>query len=173
MKKLLSLVLFLMPFVLWAQIFNPVEWEFNQEKLNDNEVQLTFKAEIDSGWYVYSQFVGDGGPVPTTIRFFDPLGYELVGETKEGKPLDQYDSNFEMNLLFFKDEAIFSQIIKLTTDQTVVVNGELEFMVCDESQCLPPQYLEFTFEIKGENTSVSASDNSEGKSSKKIYGVFL
>ena len=174
MKKLLSLVLFLMPFVLWAQIFNPVEWEFNQEKLNDNEVQLTFKAEIDSGWYVYSQFVGDGGPVPTTIRFFDPLGYELVGETKEGKPLDQYDPNFDMNLLFFKDEAVFSQIIKLTTDQTVVVNGELEFMVCDESQCLPPEYLEFAFEIKGENTSVIASDNSEGKSSKKnMWSIFI
>lgn len=174
MKKLLSLVLFLMPFVLWAQIFNPVEWEFNQEKLNDNEVQLTFKAEIDSGWYVYSQFVGDGGPVPTTIRFFDPLGYELVGETKEGKPLDQYDPNFDMNLLFFKDEAVFSQIIKLTTEQTVVVNGELEFMVCDESQCLPPEYLEFAFEIKGENTSVIASDNSEGKSSKKnMWSIFI
>ena len=174
MKKILSLGLFLIPFVLCAQIFNPVEWEFNQEKLNDNEIQLTFKAEIDSGWYVYSQFVGEGGPVPTTIRFFDPSGYELVGETKEGKPLDQYDPNFDMNLLFFKDEAVFSQIIKLTTDQTVVVKGELEFMVCDESQCLPPEYLEFTFEIKGDNTTVSASDNSEGKSSKKnMWSIFI
>ena len=29
------------------------------------------------------------------------------------------------------------------------IKGELEFMVCDETQCLPPKYVEFSFVAQG------------------------
>ena len=38
-----------------AQIFEPVKWDFSQKQISENKIQLSFKATIDDGWYVYSQ----------------------------------------------------------------------------------------------------------------------
>jgi hypothetical protein len=67
MKKLILLFSIFTLFAS-AQIFNPVSWDFSYTQISDTEVDLHFKAAIDDGWYVYSQFTGDG-PVPTEFTF--------------------------------------------------------------------------------------------------------
>jgi hypothetical protein len=42
-----------------------------------------------------------------------------------------------MVLKYFKKKAVFSQKVKLLSN-SATVSGEFVFMVCDESQCLPP-----------------------------------
>ena len=69
MKKLLVTLFLLMSVLSFAQIFNPVEWDFSYKRLSDNEIELQFKATIDEGWHVYSQFIEDDGPVPTELIF--------------------------------------------------------------------------------------------------------
>ena len=75
MKKNLLALIFFLPSLLFSQIFNPVEWSFSQEDLGDSEYNLLFEANIEDGWYVYSQHVGDDGPIPTEFTFFDTEGY--------------------------------------------------------------------------------------------------
>ena len=58
-------------FISSAQIFDPVKWDFSQKKLEENTIELIFKATIDDGWYIYSQDAGEG-PVSTEFTFFDP-----------------------------------------------------------------------------------------------------
>ncbi|MDB2415690.1 thioredoxin family protein [bacterium] len=192
-KHLLALLLFL-PSLLFSQIFNPVEWTFFQEDLGNSEYNLVFEANIEDGWYVYSQFVGDDGPIPTAFTFFESENYELVGNTEEGTPIEEFDPNFDMVLKYFKKKAVFSQKVKLTSNSSNV-SGEFVFMVCDEAQCLPPEYVEFSFELgSGESSSAEtetvveenssslnlvnsedtpSSNNSNEKSKKGMWSIFF
>jgi thiol:disulfide interchange protein DsbD len=52
-----------------------------------------------------------------------------------------------MRLKYFEHSAVFTQRVKLLSEATTIT-GELEFMVCDDSKCLPPEYLDFSFDIK-------------------------
>ena len=170
MKKL-NLLILLLPFLVNAQIYDPVKWKFSQEKIGEDEVILSFKAEIEQGWYLYSQFIEDDGPVPTYFDFFKTDSFQLIGTTIEGKPIEQYDPNFDMVLSYFKNEAIFSQKIKVSSENDFNLKGELTFMVCDESQCLPPEYVEFEFDIEGSDSFVSSS--SSNSSRKGIWTIFF
>jgi thiol:disulfide interchange protein DsbD len=134
---------------LQAQMFDPVKWTFEvkQEK-GSNKADLILKASIEEHWHLYSQHLGDDGPIPTSFVFNPSDDYKLIGETEETtKPTLEYDPNFEMDLLYFSHEAIFTQKVELITKGKIVISGELEFMVCDETQCLPPKYIDFSFKL--------------------------
>ena len=153
MKKILFLTFIFCVFFANAQIFNPVKWEFTQEKISDNEVDLYFKASIDSGWYLYSQFTGDG-PIATEFTFGESKDYDLINKVAEGIPLEEFDPNFDAVLTYFKNEAIFTQRIKVNSSENFILNGEVYFMTCDAGQCLPPEAIEFSFEVaKSDNAS--------------------
>jgi thiol:disulfide interchange protein DsbD len=171
MKKLI-LFLIALPFLISAQIYDPVSWTFSKEQISSDEIELTFSAEIEEGWYLYSQNIADDGPVPTSFIFFESDSFQLVGTTIEGTPIEQFDPNFDMVLSYFKKSATFSQIIKVTTDNDFKLKGELTFMVCDISKCLPPEYVEFEFDIQGsENTS--STNDSDSSSKKGMWSIFF
>ena len=132
----------------YAQILKPVKWSFSVNRINDCEAELIFKAKIDKGFHVYSQFLDrDDGPVATTFNFEKSVECSLIGKVNEGKPIEEYDPNFEMKLKFFANEASFKQKIKIINLQAFSVKGYLNFMVCDETKCLPPEDVDFEFKI--------------------------
>ena len=45
---------------------------FFTKKLDENKIELSFKATIDDGWYIYSQDAGEG-PVSTEFTFLTHL----------------------------------------------------------------------------------------------------
>lgn len=133
-----------------AQILTPVKWTYDAKKISDCEAELIITAKIDKGWHLYSQFIADGGPVKTTFTFTkDKKSYEAVGKVKEGKPHEMHDPNFDMDLKYFENSAIFKQKIKISSTKPFVVKGNLEFMVCDDHQCLPPEMLDFEIKVDG------------------------
>jgi len=138
---------------------------------------LQFKATIDEGWHLYSQFIEEDGPVPTEFTFTTEGGYSLVGIPKEGVPIEEFDPNFDMILKYFGHEAIFTQIVQVSSAEDFSLDGNVYFMVCDEAQCLPPEEVEFSFEIKGvdwgsivEDTK-NTSDKKEGKSMWALFFI--
>ena len=176
MKKIFILFFTLLSVITSAQIFNPVSWDFSQKQVSDNEIELQFKATIDDGWYLYSQFIGDDGPVPTELTFTSEGGYSLVGNPKEGEPIEEFDPNFDMILKYFKNEAIFTQIVQVSSSEDFNLDGNVYFMVCDEAQCLPPEEVEFSFEIKGVDGGVIVKDTkntSDEKEGKSMWALFF
>lgn len=167
MKKFLFAIILAFPTLLFSQIFNPVEWEFSKEDLEGGEHELVFKANIEEGWYLYSQFVEDDGPLPTTFTFFESNAYELIGTTQEGEPKQEYDPNFDMVLSYFTKEAVFSQKVK-SISPDAQVDGELMFMVCDATQCLPPEYVDFTYNLGSVSEQVETKDVDDEESASSL-----
>ena len=169
MKNILVAILTLISVIASAQIFDPVSWEFTQHQLSDNEIELQFKASIDDEWHIYSQFIEGDGPVPTEFTFTSEGGYELINGVTEGEPIEEFDPNFDMILKYFGHEAIFTQKIKVTSSIDFKFEGNVYFMVCDEKQCLPPEEVEFSFEIKG----VEGSEEQEEKEAEGMWWLFI
>ncbi len=148
-----------------AEILEPVKWKFSSEQLSADEYKLIFEAKIEKGWHLYSLFIADNGPVPTTINFEESPSYEIVGQpAEEGESVEKFEELFEMDLKWFERKAIFSQIVKLRKDQ-VNVKGYLNFMVCDDTRCLPPEDVDFSFALtkKKKNNSEELIKKKEKK----------
>ena len=161
-------------FLSTAQIFDPVSWDFSQKKVSDTEVELNFKATIDDGWYVYSQNAGEG-PVSTEFTFTDSDLFTLVGKVVEGEPLEELDPNYDVVLKYFKKEAVFTQIVNVNSNEDFILKGEVYYMTCDSTQCLPPQALGFSFEIEGIDESLisSASEPLNETEGKSMWALFF
>ena len=181
MKKLI-LFFTAITFVSTAQIFEPVKWDFSQKKLEENKIELSFKATIDDGWYIYSQDAGEG-PVSTEFTFFDPSP-DRYGVDKnwvqEQVPIEEFDPNFDAVLKYYKNEAVFNVKINVLSTEDFTLKGEVYYMTCDSTQCLPPEALEFSFDIEGVDESLidksftEASKSSEATSTgKSMWALFF
>ncbi len=150
MRKKLLFALLLLTAAAQSQILKPVTWTTAAEKVSASEFDLVITAEIDPGWHLYSQQVPDGGPIPTTISFTtDEESFQLLGSPTEGEGHEEFDNVFEMDIKYFETEAIFKQRIRVLTDEKVTVAGVVEFMVCDDANCLPPTEIDLSFEVQG------------------------
>ncbi len=156
MKKILIglMALVVLPLFSFSQILDPVKWTFTVEQTTPGEATLLLTAKAEKNWHVYSQDIPKGGPLPTMFTFTKSKHYELIGKVQEPKPIVENDPNFGMILKFFADKAVFKQKIKVLDKKDFVVRGVLNFMCCDDKQCLPPNDVEFEFQVKGNPNAI-------------------
>lgn len=180
MKKILSLLLISFTLItgLKAQIYDPVKWNTSVEKVSDSTYNLVTKATIESGWHLYSQNVPDGGPIPTTFLYKTNEHFELLENTTEPNGIEVDDPVFEMRIKYFEHEATFKQLIKINNPDLTVINGEVEFMVCDDKNCLPPTIQELEFKIKegsviSETKTVTETTKDKDTSKRGLWSIFI
>lgn len=130
-----------------AQIYNPVKWKTSVEKISDTEYELQAKAIIESGWHLYSQEVSDGGPIPTHFNFIKSTDFQLTDAVKEEKGKTVNDPVFKMQIKFFEKETTFRQRVKILSFKPFKIKAEVEFMVCNDQNCLPPGSDELEFAV--------------------------
>lgn len=130
-----------------SQILDPVKWSTSVKKISETEYDLIAKATIEDKWHLYSQEVPPDGPLPTLFTFEKNAAYKAVGKIKESKGVTEHDPVFDMVITFFANTATFTKRIQLTGNKGTTVKGEVEFMVCDDTRCLPPAYADLVFEI--------------------------
>lgn len=150
-----------------SQILDPVSWSTSIKKISETEYDVVAKATIENNWHLYSQVVPEDGPLPTVFTFEENSAYKSVGKVKESKGITEHDPVFDMVITFFSHTATFTKRIALTGSEGTTIKGEVEFMVCDDTRCLPPNYVELVFKIpapkKDAETAVIpvTTDNSE------------
>ncbi len=145
MKKILTLLL-LVTTISYSQILEPVKWTTETKKISDTEYELIINASIDPGYHLYSQKVPDDGPLPTVFIFEKSNDYELIGSTTEEKGHTVYDPVFKMKIKYFDTKAIFIQRIKVKNKNNLKIIGEIEYMTCNDSNCVPG-YGDIEFKI--------------------------
>lgn len=124
-----------------AQILQPAKLAAETPAKNfkvGDEVELTFKATIDKGWYIYSVgFDEDCGPIPIAITLEENPGFELVGKVEAVNDKAKHDKIFDCDVRIFENNGEFRQKIKiLSADLTLT--GSYEGQVCSEEkgQCV-------------------------------------
>lgn len=165
MKKYISFLLFLVCVtVSFGQIIEPVKWKSEYKKIDDTNGELIFTATIEDGWSIYSQYIDEGGPIPTTFTFENPNNdFELVGKVEEGEPILKFDKIFEMDMAFFYDKAVFTQKIIVKNPTISSINAFVEYQTCDDERCIFESSefqvpLNASNKILNENTELSAND---------------
>jgi thiol:disulfide interchange protein len=149
MNKNIFLISFFLLFsaLVKAQVYNPVKWKTSVEKISSTEYELQIKAIIENGWHLYSQRIPVDGPNPTHFTFLGNAAYKLVGGVIEERGKTINDPVFKMQIKFFEKETTFKQLIKVIAAKPFQVKAELEFMACNDENCLPPTYEDLQFNV--------------------------
>ena len=158
MKKLFSILLLVfVTLAVQAQIHQPVKWKIKLEDSQSAEKEIVFAATIDKGWHLYDMNLPEGGPVSTSFTFETLQGAELIGQPVSNiKPTVVYDEQFAMDLRWFPGAVTFTQKVKILNPKKFKIEGEVEFMVCNDETCLPPDRVSFAFDSKNTKLTLPA-----------------
>ena len=150
MKRIVLLVLFFAAAgTAMAQMKDPVQWNFTVVKKSDKVYEVTATANIVSPWHIYSQNTPKGGPVPTKFIFKTNPLLTLTGKVNEAGSLKSvHDQYFGVDVNYYDNKVTFVQTINLKTKAKTNVSGTVEFMVCNDSQCLPPKRIPFDLKLQ-------------------------
>ncbi len=176
MKKVFFLLVTLISSLSFSQVFNPVNWKTDVEKISNSEYNLVITATIDEGWHLYSQNVPKGGPRETIFIYKPNDNFELIGSTSEENSITEFDNTFKMQIKFFAEKATFKQRIKLLTTKTKI-EAEVQFMVCDDVRCLPPKTELLTFfapdneKINDSKIITDVAELSDDEANTILYGI--
>ncbi len=173
MKKIFLLLTVFVSFLAFSQVAEPVKWTTQVEKISDTEYNLVSIATIDDGWHLYSQNIAEGGPIATTFNYDTKGGaFGTVGKTTEPKGHTVQDKVYEMELTYFGEKAVFKQKIKFKEAPAVQkVNGTVEFMCCDDGQCLPPTEVDLLFDLsKAKTVAVDTVEKVSESHKKEVKG---
>jgi Disulphide bond corrector protein DsbC len=144
-----SLVISILSLPALTQSGTKVKWEFSSKKIADKKYEIRLVATIQGGWHLYSQIQSkDAIALPTTVKFTKNPLVVLNGKPKEvGKVYDQFDKATNSRSRFYSNRVEFIQTITLKSNVKTAVGGEVEFMVCDDRQCLPPDVAKFSIKL--------------------------
>jgi thiol:disulfide interchange protein DsbD len=127
-----------------------VKWNFSSKKINDKTYEVKLSAEVDGDYHIYAQNVGVDGPIATSLTFNKNPLIILSGKSKEeGKIIKQYEKVWGGNVNYYEKKVAFVQLVQLKSKVKTTVGGTVEFMVCDDKQCLPPSEVNFKIDIGG------------------------
>lgn len=151
MKTTLLLTLLLFAgFISMAQSNKMVQWKYEVKKIGDKTYEVHMTANINGNFHMYAQKVGVEGPLPTTFSFTKNPLITLQGDVKEvGKLIKKHETVWEGNVNYYEKSVDFVQVVKLKANVKTNLAGKVEFMVCDEKQCLPPGDVEIKVNIGG------------------------
>jgi thiol:disulfide interchange protein DsbD len=151
MKKIIPFAfLLLFSNILFAQIQNPVEWTATTKKISDKVYEVHLTANIDKGWHIYSQTTPEGGPWPTSLTFTKNPLLTVEGKVKEVGKMEKHNEPLfgGIDVKQFSNSVDFVQLVKLKAPVKTSVNVAVEFMVCNDKQCMPPSTRKFSVALK-------------------------
>jgi len=151
MKNLLLTVMTtIISIVASAQSGKQVKWSYSAKKVADKTYEIHMTATIASGWHLYAQEAGDGGPIPTKFTFAKNPLVVFNNKTKEvGKLIKKYDQPFRVILQYYEKTVDFIQTVKVTGNAAVTVVGKIQFMVSKGTETLPPAEIDFAVKVGG------------------------
>ncbi len=147
-----------------AGVLEPVQWTGQVLKISETEFDLVFKARLDEGWYLYSQHIGEDGPIPTEFSFAGNTHVSAPAKAREEGPqrLEGMDDIFGINVIKFKGEATFTQRLRVQ-DPEKIAEGWIIYMSCDDERCIPfetafrADFVNLMLSIGEEESSASAN----------------
>ena len=144
MKKLLfTLVTLFTITASYAQILNPVTFNYSVVKKGNDLYEVHVKAMIEPKWHIYSVKNPNGGAQATGIKIKEG---KIIGALKEnGKLKTIFEKEFNVNQKYFESSVDFVQLVRLKKGYKIT--GTINYMACNDRQCLPPKEVEFKIKM--------------------------
>ena len=151
MNKILLLIATLLTgTVSMAQSSRQVSWTYSTKKIADKTYEIHMIATIGGDFHMYAQDAGGDGPIPTTFSFTKSPLFILDGGVKEkGQLVKKFESAWNHDVKYYEKTVDFVQVIKLKSNVKTSLDGKVEFMVCDDHECLPPADVAIKVNIGG------------------------
>ena len=136
-----------------------VTWKSSVEPLGGDAYRIVLEAAIPAGYHMYDMGPYEGGPTATTIVLTPGEGVQLDGPVEQlTKAHTYYDELFGMQIGTLSGKPRFAQKVHLATAKGTVA-AQLEWMICNDSSCMPPDETELTIEIAASAaTAATAKD---------------
>ena len=125
----------------------PVVWSAIYSEKSSTEGEIVFTATIEKKWHIYSQRPTDVGPIPTSFTVTPNANIELVGAVIEEQAHEEFVAAFDAKVFVFSEKATFKQKVIRKNNKAFKLNASLEFMTCNDVQCLPPSTLDFVVAV--------------------------
>ena len=124
-----------------------VTWKSSVEPLDGDTYRIVFEASIPTPYHMYDMGPYEGGPNATTIVITPGEGMTLDGGVEQlTTPERHYDEMFSMEIGTFSGKAQFAQRVRLTAEQATA-KAQIEWMICDDTSCMPPDDTELTITV--------------------------
>lgn len=131
-----------------AQVQDHAKWNYTFEKIDDHALNIVLTVKLDSGWHIYSSNMENGGPQKTIIYIEPSLGVKVLSETIEiGKLIEKFDSSFNLTLRYYPNSVQFKKRIDISNKSTFKLKGSVSYMLCTDTECLPPEEKMFEIDI--------------------------
>ena len=106
---------------------------------------------LEEKWHIYSMTTPEGGPYPTEIALEDDQGFKVVGNPIQPTPTQVEDPNFGVTVEYYAGSVRFG-VQALAEDGAglgvVPLRGEVTYMLCSDTSCLPPDTYAFEIPIQ-------------------------
>ena len=138
MKNIFSLFFSFFLFINIGFSQDPVSFTTKVNTISKNQYELIISSKIDSNWRLYSQFLIDGGALPTEFIFknISNDSYVLIGNTIESESITKFDPIFNLDQTYFIDSNTFKQVIEVKDLNLDKVFATIAYQACDDAVCI-------------------------------------
>jgi len=135
-----------------------VSWKASSTPAGEGVCAITLTAEIPDGWHIYDFGPYQNGPNPTVITCSLPEGASFEGDVIPSVPPVRYDDTlFGMEIGYWEGEVSFTRMVRCG-EAAGSARITVEWMACNDSNCVPPDDVEFDVAlVPGEAPAISAS----------------
>lgn len=160
----ISIFLSLLSFITLAQE-STVEWFASVEKQEASEYTLILKAQLKSGWHLYSQHLPEGGPLPTVFSYENKeQQYQLIGATEESETHTSYEAIFNMETSYFENVATFKQKIKVISEELSQISILVSYQTCNDEACTFEPGEEILVSLNGQTLAENENKTIDNRS---------
>jgi thiol:disulfide interchange protein DsbD len=132
-----------------AQSSKQVNWAYSAKKIADKTYEVHMTATVGGDYHIYAQNAGEG-PISTTFKFTKNPLLTPNGKVKEvGKVVKKFESAWGHDVLYYEKTVDFVVTVKTKSNAKTSLAGTVEFMVCNDHECLPPADVDIKVNIGG------------------------
>jgi len=159
MRKILYLFIGIFLSINSIKSQEPVSFTTSVNSISENRYELITTSNIEKDWRLYSQYLIDGGAIPTEFTFKNESSdsFNLIGKMVESESITKFDPIFQLDQSYFINSNTFKQVIEINNLDILKVYANIIFQACDDSLCIFRE-SELVFNLDGSSESIKNED---------------
>ena len=157
MKNILSLFFGILLSINLTYSQEPVSFTTSVKSISENQYELIITSNIDDEWRLYSQFLKEGGALPTEFIFENEESFNLIGKMIESESITKFDPIFNLDQSYFINSNIFKQTIELKKSNISKIFATIAYQACTDAICIFRE-SELIFNLDGSSETIINED---------------